>query len=166
MQDLTTPSTRNALKLFTCILIGVSLVGCATTQKVDAPPFSNKAIEKIEQNTRIAAKAQERLAQIQAENRKIANMRYEQMAEDHLDIDYIGLPEPLLQALANRYGLKYKVLGKERDLRTVNIRSENVSPIELLRNIGNQIDYGSDVVLDNDKKTLELIYKPEVHYAN
>ena len=65
----------------------------------------------------------------------------------------------MLNAMANRYGYSLIEIGKRRDLRIINIRMKSVAPIEMLRNVSNQINYAADIILDKNSGTLRIIYK-------
>jgi len=103
--------------------------------------------------------AQRDLAATTAEGQQQILRRQAALDADEVDIDYLGKPQPLLEAVAYRYGYKYVETGKRGDLKTVNIRVAKRPVVEVLRDVGYQIDSGADVVLDKDAKIIRLIYK-------
>lgn len=65
----------------------------------------------------------------------------------------------LVQSVASRYGMKFVENGKRLDLRPVNVRMKGITPDELLRNLGNQMHSGADVILDRQAKMVIIEYK-------
>jgi defect in organelle trafficking protein DotD len=128
--------------------------GCAT--KTDSPNVLS-ADSVIAQKVAVAVEAlQDYRTLIQEESR---SQRNEDFSTDMVDVDYIGKPMPMLNALADRYGFKLVEIGKKNDLQIINLRMENTAPVEILRNISKQIDYGADLILDKKTYTLQVVYK-------
>ena len=134
--------------------------GCATKPESAVTPDSEAfarqiVLEKVD----AAVQAQRDLAATTSEGRQLLIRRQAALDADEVDVDYLGKPQPLLEAFATRYGYKYVETGKRVDLKTVNIRAKKVAVVEVLRDVGYQIDGGADVVLDKEAKTLRLLYK-------
>jgi defect-in-organelle-trafficking protein DotD len=55
--------------------------------------------------------------------------------------------------------MKFVENGKRLDLRPVNVRMKGVTPDALLRNLGNQMHAGADVILDRQAKMVIIEYK-------
>lgn len=141
-------------------LVLAMFVGCASKPPAevttDSEAYARKIIlEKVD----AAISAQRDLAATTAEGQQQILRRQATLDADEVDIDYLGKPQALLESLAYRYGYKYIETGKRTDLKTVNIRVVKRGVLEVLRDVGYQIDGGADVVLDKDAKTVRLIYK-------
>lgn len=145
------------------LLVVGSLFGCASTPvpvEEDTEAFASKVIaDKVG----VAADAQRDYAALVNEDRAVMLKKQAAFDADLIDVDYIGKPQELLQTLAHRYGYKYVESGKRNDLRTVNIRVRRTSPVEVMKNVGYQIDSMADVVLEKNAKVLRLNYKPIVN---
>ena len=153
--EFTTKSTRGLL--VTVLLLG----GCASTTSkptdTDTQAFADRLIaDKVA----LAAKAQQDYVALVNEDKLIIQKKQSSLETDEIDVDYIGKPQELLQMFAHRYGYRYIETGSRVDLRTINVRVAKAPPIEVLRNIGYQIDASANVELDKNSKTLRLIYKP------
>ena len=85
--------------------------------------------------------------------------RWAAFETDTIDVDYIGNPKELVQSIASRYGMSFSEVGKQIDLRPVNIRVKGVTPDALLRNVGNQMHAAADIVLNKPAKSLTIEYK-------
>lgn len=144
------------------LVIGSLVLGCATTPEPveeDTEAFASKVIaDKVG----MAADAQRDYAALVNEDKAAMLKKQAALDVDLIDVDYIGKPQELLQTLAHRYGYKYVESGKRIDLRTVNIRVRRTSPVEVMKNVGYQIDAVADVVLEKNAKVLRLNYKPIV----
>jgi defect-in-organelle-trafficking protein DotD len=106
-----------------------------------------------------AVQAQRDLAAATQEGQALLMRKQAALEVDEVDIDYIGEPQPLLEALAYRYGYKYVETGKHTDLATVNLRVQKQRVPEVLRDVGYQISVGADLMLDETAKILRLTYK-------
>lgn len=141
-------------------LVGLmTLGGCTAPVKTTSADSEAFAARLIADKVAVAADAQERYVALVAEEQQIVARKQIALESDHVDVDYIGKPQELLQTFAYRYGYQYLEVGKRQDLRTINVRVQQTSPVEVLRSVGLQIDGGADVVLDKDARTLRLIYK-------
>src|SRR3990167_2351998 len=94
-----------------------------------------------------------------AEDFSTVQKRWATFDTDTIDVDYIGDPKELVQSVASRYGMKFIENGKRLDLRPVNVRMKGVTPDALLRNLGNQMHAGADVILDRQAKIVIIEYK-------
>lgn len=142
------------------LLLVASLAGCATNNRVadtaDSEAYANRLIaDKVA----VAAEAQREFAAIMAEDKDMKTRKQALFDSDEIDVDYIGKPQQLLETIAHRYGFKYVESGKRLELSTINLRMRKTAPVEVLRNIGNQVDFGANVVLDKDESILRLVYK-------
>jgi defect-in-organelle-trafficking protein DotD len=138
----------------------VLLTGCAATPAVVVTPDSEAharqiVVEKVD----AAVQALRELAATTQEGREMVLRKQAALDSDEVDIDYAGKPQPLLESIAHRYGYKYIETGKRTELKTINLRVSRARVIEVLRDVGLQIDSGADVVLDKDTKVVRLIYK-------
>lgn len=140
-------------------LIAIGLVACTTTVKTTSTEGEAFAARLIAEKVAAASEAHGRYVALVAEEQQIVARKQVALDTDTVDVDYIGKPQELLQTFAYRYGYQYLEVGKRQDLRTINLRVQQASPIEVLKNVGLQIDGGADVVLDKNARTLRLIYK-------
>lgn len=145
------------------MLVVGTLVGCATTPEPVEEDTEAFALKVIADKVGVAADAQRDYAALVDEDRAVMIQKQAALDADLIDVDYIGKPQELLQTLAHRYGYKYVESGKRVDLRTVNIRVRRASPVEVMKNVGYQIDSMADVVLEKSAKVLRLNYKPIVN---
>jgi defect-in-organelle-trafficking protein DotD len=142
------------------LMLALFLVGCAIKPPAEVTPDSEAyARQLILERVDAAVLAQRELAASTVEGRQQVLRRQAALDVDEVDIDYLGKPQPLLEAVAFRYGYRYVETGKRDDLKTINIRVTKRPVVEVLRDVGYQIDAGADVVLDKDAKILRLIYK-------
>lgn len=144
------------------LLLSLLFTGCAQLKTSDAAPDSEAyARQIILEKVDSAVQAQRELAATTAEGQQQILRRQAALNDDEVDIDYLGKPQPLLEAIAYRYGYKYVETGKRADLKTVNIRAQKRGVVEVLRDVGYQIEGkgGADVVLDKDAKIIRLVYK-------
>lgn len=145
------------------LIVGMLVVaaGCSTTR---VPPGSDTeayAERLLAEKVSVAASAQRDYARLVNEHKAVVDSKRSSFDVDEVDVDYIGKPEALLQAFAHRYGYRYVETGPRRDIRTINVRMQKVPPVEVLRNVGYQIDSAADVELDKADGVLRLIYKPQ-----
>lgn len=140
-------------------LAAVALAGCATSPVPTTQDTEAFASRLIADKVAVAADAQREYVALVNEDKSVLSRKQAAMETDEVDVDYIGKPQELLQTFAYRYGYRYIESGKRVDLRTINVRVQKTPPIEVLRNIGYQVDAAADVVLDKNAKTLRLIYK-------
>jgi len=140
-------------------LIMFVFTGCVTSPVTSGEDTEAFARRLIANKLAIAANAQREYVELVNEDKSVILRKQAAIETDEVDVDYIGKPQELLQIFAYRYGYRYIESGKRNELRTINVRVQNVSPIEVLRNIGYQVDTAADVVLDKNTKTLRLIYK-------
>lgn len=146
-------------KSIVLVLAGLILTGCSSTKKEVEPDSEAFAHRMIADKVALAANAQHDYVAILAEGMIVLTRKQAALDTDQVDVDFIGKPRELLQTFAYRYGYKFVETGKSRTLKTVNVRVTRMSPIEVLRNIGYQINNAADVELDRNTKTLRLIYK-------
>lgn len=136
------------------------LAGCAAQPPVvvtaDSEAHARQiVVEKVD----AAVQALRELAATSQEGRDMVLRKQAALDSDEVDIDYSGKPQPLIESIAHRYGYKYIETGKRTDLRAINVRVTRAHVIEVLRDVGLQIDSGADLVLDKDAKVIRLIYK-------
>ena len=136
-----------------------AVVGCAANSTPSGPDTEAFVRQVLVEKVDAAVLAQRELAAATSEGRQMLLRKQAALDEDEVDIDYVGKPQPLLESIAMRYGYRYVETGKRQDLKTVNLRVQRQPVIEVLRNLGNQIDRSADVVLEKDAKILRLIYK-------
>ena len=115
----------------------------------------------IAEKVAVASDAQRDYAALLAERQSALMRKQLTLETDQVDVDYVGKPQELLRTFAARYGYRYVESGKRTTLRTINIRVEKLSPLEVLRNIGYQTDVTADIMLDQKDKILRLIYKSD-----
>jgi len=149
------------------ILLALGMVsGCTTTPSSTAQDTEAYAATLLAEKAAVAADAQKNYVALVAEDKSITLQKQNSIETDEVDIDYIGTPQDLLQTFAYRYGYRYIESGSRQRLKNINLRLSKSSPIEVLRNVGNQITSGGDIVLDKNGKLLRLIYKPVTNSAN
>jgi defect in organelle trafficking protein DotD len=142
------------------LMLALMMSGCALQPDKQVTPDSEAyARQLILERVDAAVQAQRELAASTVEGRQQVLRRQAALDADEVDIDYLGKPQPLLEAVAYRYGYRYVETGKRDDLKTINIRVTKRLIVDVLRDVGYQIDAGADVVLDKDAKILRLIYK-------
>jgi len=147
-------------KVISCaVTVVATLAGCATQMQPSTNDTEAFATRMIADKVAIAAEAQREYVALVREDMTVIDRKQTSIETDEVDVDYIGKPQELLQTFAYRYGYKYVETGKRMALRTINIKVLKVAPIEVLRNVGHQVDNSADVVLDKGAKTLRLIYK-------
>lgn len=142
------------------VVIATAITGCASTSQqpttADTEAFASRMIaDKVA----VASNAQREYVALVNEDKAVLYRKQLSIDTDEVDVDYIGNAQELLQTFAYRYGYKYLETGKRANLRTINVRVQKISPVEVLKNIGQQVDNGADVVLDKGTKTLRLTYK-------
>ena len=144
-------------KLNACAGLAIALMlgGCATP----VPQDEDFAAKLITEKAAIAAGAQRDYAALLAEDFSTVQKRWATFDTDTIDVDYIGDPKELVQSVASRYGMKFVENGKRLDLRPVNVRMKGVTPDALIRNLGNQMHAGADVILDRQAKMVIIEYK-------
>ncbi|CND60404.1 DotD/TraH family lipoprotein [Yersinia enterocolitica] len=141
------------------LLTTLFLTGCAPTVSKNTSETSEFADRMIADKVAIAANAQRDYTALLNNDKAVLGRKQASLGSDYVDIDYIGVPQELLQTFSYRYGYRYIEVGKRRSLKNINIKVKNMSPQEVLRNIGYQIDKGADVTLDQKQKTIRLSYK-------
>ena len=148
------------MRLIFPLFISAAMVGCAsnpqqpTTQDTEA--FASKVIsEKVS----VAANAQRDYVALLNEDMAVLTRKQAALESDEIEVDFIGKPQELLQTFAHRYGYRYVETGRVSELRTININVARAKPIDVLQNVGHQIDNSADLVLDKDAKVVRLIYK-------
>jgi defect-in-organelle-trafficking protein DotD len=109
----------------------------------------------------VAADAQRQYVALVAADKQVLDRKQASIETDQVDVDFIGIPQELLQTFAFRYGYKFIESGKQTasPLRVVNVHVKKTAPVELLRTVGYQIDNAADVILDKDAKAIRLVYK-------
>ena len=145
------------------LLLGLCMIflsGCVTTSQsgsgVTHEVYANRLLAD---KMAVAADAQRDYAALVAEGQARVERKQEMLQRDLIDVDYIGMPQELLQTIAYRYGYRYVEVGHREQLRAVNIKVKGASPIDVLRTIGQQIDRQADVVLSLPARTIRLAYK-------
>lgn len=140
-----------------CVAVSAAMLGaCASTTADKEEEFASRLIAE---KAAIAAAAQRDYAALLAEDYTTLQKRWARFDEDVIDVDYIGNPKELVQSVASRYGMGFAEMGKQTDLRPINIRMKGVKPDDLLRNIGNQIHQGADIVFNKPEKLITIEYK-------
>jgi defect-in-organelle-trafficking protein DotD len=135
------------------------LVACETTSSYTSESTEAFADRVIAEKVGEAAQAQSQYSALLAEDQQARLRKQASIKTDVIDVDYIGKPAEFLSMMALRYGLRFIEAGKRVDLRTINIHTKNVPPLEVLRDVGIQIDKGADLEVDVDNGTLRVIYK-------
>lgn len=133
------------------------LAGCASN-----PPQQEEedfATRLMAEKAAIAAAAQRDYAALLAEDYATLQKRWTAFDADTIDVDFIGNPKELVETIASRYGMSFGETGQKLDLKTINIRVKGVKPDAVLRNIGNQIHAGADLIFDRSTKSLTIEYK-------
>ena len=136
-----------------------ALTGCAAQPAPAGPDTEAFARQVLVDKVDAAVQAQRELAAATSEGRQMLLRKQAALDEDEVDIDYVGRPQPLLESIAMRYGYRYVETGKRQDLKVINVRVQRQPVLEVLKNLGNQIDRSADVVLEKDTKILRLVYK-------
>jgi prokaryotic membrane lipoprotein lipid attachment site len=138
-------------------ILAVTLLAACSSSRTSSDVSLAESV--IAQKISVAAAAQQDYLAILNEDSRLKTVRRDDFDNELIDVDYIGKPLPMLNAMANRYGYSLIEIGKRRDLRIINIRMKSVAPIEMLRNVSNQINYAADIILDKNSGTLRVIYK-------
>lgn len=142
------------------LLALVALGGCASSAKPTTEDTEAFASRIIADKVSVAVNSQHNYVSRLNADRVQAASRQAAVDTDQVDIDFIGKPQELLQTFASRYGYTYVESGKRVDLKPINVWVRKATPINVLKDVGAQIDTGADVVLDKSTNTLRLIYKP------
>lgn len=138
------------------------LTGCATSAQPTTEDTEAFASRVIADKVAVAVNTQHSYVAALNADRAKAAAQQQTLDTDQVDIDYIGYPQELLQTLAARYGYAYVESGKRVTLKPINVWVRKATPLNVLKDIGVQVDHGADVVLDKNAKTVRLIYKPVV----
>lgn len=138
-------------------ILAVTLLAACSSNRTSSDVSLAESV--IAQKISVAAAAQQDYLAILNEDSRLKTVRRDDFDNELIDVDYIGKPLPMLNAMANRYGYSLIEIGKRKDLRIINIRMKSVAPIEMLRNVSNQINYAADIILDKNSGTLRVIYK-------
>lgn len=143
-----------------CVLV-VLLAGCAIGggQGADGVSHEVYANRLLADKMAVAADAQRDYAALVAEGRSRVERKQEMLQQDLINVDYIGMPQELLQTIAYRYGYRYVEVGQRTQLRAINLKTTNAAPVDVLRSIGQQVDHQADVVLSLPTRTIRLLYK-------
>ncbi len=141
----------------------IFLSSCAL-QKKDAQELNPNSQEFVEammiQKSAEAVEAQQQYVMITAENREYKNQNQNLFNNEEIDIiGFIGKPNILLKAMANRYSYEFNEIGTPKNLPTITIDVKKQSPLEVLKMISYQVDKTADIVLDKDEKVLRLVYR-------
>lgn len=144
------------------ILLLLPLAGCAFTPASDPVTDDVYANRLMAEKMAIAADAQREHAALVAEGQSRVSRKQEMMQLDLINVDFIGMPQELLQTIAYRYGYRFIEVGPRQQLRSINVKVEQTSPVEVLRTIGLQVDRNADVVLSVPSRTIRLQYKTPV----
>ncbi len=138
----------------------VCLTGCAVHTKsglaLEARQDSESFAKQIILEKSLDAVREKReLASTTAEIREQILSKQAALDLDEVDIDYLGDPRPLLEAISYRYGYKYIETGKRReDIKTINIRVHKLGVIEVLRDVGYQIEGEAVIALNSGQIVL------------
>mgnify|MGYP000250455473 CR=1 FL=1 len=140
------------------IAIALVLTGCGTSNpdQVTHEVYANRLMAD---KMAVAADAQRQYAALLAEGQSRVERKQEMLEHDQINVDYIGMPQELLQTIAYRYGYRYVEVGQRTQLRAINLKVVDMSPTDVLRSIGQQIDRQADVVLSYPTRTIRLTYK-------
>ena len=156
--------------LFAAVLVGVlaisSLTGCAQyklDQQLVAEPDPvalrlSAAVDK-------ASAALQTLASVEQARNPGANLQMPPSAPVELrrivSVDWTGPIEPIVQTLADRAGYQLQVNGGKPPVPVVvSLTAREKSVIEVLRDLGLQAGQRADVVVDPDRRIVELNYAP------
>lgn len=151
--------TRKNKIIIVSSAISILLSACAAMS--DEPQNDVSDAERIiADKVSVASDAMQEYVAILNERNAHISLRQAQITEDQLDIDFYGKPQELLKALAIRYGYQYVEIGNWVDIKPINILANKMAAIEVLRNIGYQVNNQADVILDIPNKTIRLSYKP------
>lgn len=144
------------MNLINSTIVSIAITGCSALPSSSDPSLAESVIA---QKVSIAAEAQRDYLALLQEDSRIQRIRNEDFNNELVDVDYIGKPLPILSSMGKRYGFNLVEIGKRKELRIINIRMKNVSPVEVLRNIAQQIDYSANVILDKNSNTIRIVYK-------
>ncbi len=78
-----------------------------------------------------------------------------------ITVDWVGSAEPLVRQLADRASYQFKMSGQPPAVpMVVTLRVRNEPLIEVLRNLGLQLDNRATLQVDPSTQTIELVYGP------
>jgi len=158
----TKKSNFNLITRISLLIACVIMSSCAVNKKSqDVDPNSKEFIDAmLIQKSSEAVQAQQQYTMIIAENRADKNQKQNQFETEEIDIiGFIGKPNVLLKALANRYGYEYNEVGNKNNLPTITIDVKKQTPLEVFKMISYQVDKVADLVLDKDAKVVRLIFR-------
>lgn len=141
------------------LLLMAALVTLSACGSIRHHGDTTMAESVIAQKVSVAADAQKDYLAILNEDTRLRYQRNDDFENELVDVDYIGKPIPMLNAMANRYGYTLVEVGKRQDLRIINLRMKSVAPVEMLRNVALQMNYAADVILDKQTNTIRVVYK-------
>lgn len=162
----------NLLKKYATYLLCASfclgLTACASNKpKEETKPYQTLNPNSPEylqaviiQKASEATEAQNAYVTLVAEQQKSKEEQQIAFDTESIEIqDFIGKPQTLLKALAQRYGYEYKEIGQPRNLPTLNLDLKNDMPIDVLTQVSYQINQMADIIVDKDQKAIRLVYK-------
>ncbi|MDK2123867.1 DotD/TraH family lipoprotein [Parachitinimonas caeni] len=149
------PSRRLALMLVTALL-----TACAHEPVVSKPPPDLDVTRLINDKAQLAVDAQRELTAAAYARLEQDAKAAERLSTDRISLDFVGELETMLTSLANKYSYELVVLGKRPPQQVlVNVYVKDRSVIDILKNVGLQVDAMADVRLDRSARRIELIYK-------
>jgi defect in organelle trafficking protein DotD len=138
------------------------LAGCASKPVYDPEEQTQGYLmQMVDDKTSIAVNAQRELVALGYAEKELILKRQQMLDTDELEVDFIGSPKKLLEALATRYEYRFIETGKPVEFKPVSIRTGRRSVIEIMRDVGYQIDPVADIVLDKQDRAIRLIYKKD-----
>lgn len=78
-----------------------------------------------------------------------------------LSVNWVGPIEPLAQSLADRAGYQLQINGNKPPVPViVSVQAREKSVVEILRDLGLQAGRRADIVVDTERRVVELNYAP------
>lgn len=78
-----------------------------------------------------------------------------------MSVSWVGPIEPLAQSLADRAGYQFQVNGSKPPVPVVvSVEAREKSVVEILRDLGLQAGRRADIVVDTERRVVELNYAP------
>ncbi|WP_240533985.1 hypothetical protein [Aeromonas veronii] len=140
-------------------LAAVALAGCATSPVPTTKDTEAFASRLIADKVAVAADAQREYVALVNEDKSVLSVsrrrwrRTKWMSITSASRRNCCRPSPTATAIATSRAASGSICAPSTT------RVQKTPPIEVLRNIGYQVDAAADVVLDKNAKTLRLIYK-------
>lgn len=159
--------SMNRSLLFSCAVFALALSACAPMTKVDQQlvaspdPVGLRLAAAVDK----ASAALQTLASVEQARNPGVSVQGVPYAPQELrrttSVDWIGPIEPLLRRLTDRAGYQLQVNGDVPPVPViVSVQAKEKSVVEVMRDLGLQAGQRADIVVDPERRMVELNYAP------